>query len=44
MNSKMIRVHIDKKAFISSGFSCGKIFGSVRTWTSVIWSLIDPKF
>ena len=44
MNSKMVRVHIDKKAFISSGFSCSNNFGSIRTWTSVIWSLISWWF
>ena len=44
MNSKMVRVHIDKKAFISSGFSCSNNFGTIRTWTSVIWSLIGWWF
>ena len=29
----MVRVHIDKKAFISSEFSCSNNFGSIRTWT-----------
>ena len=40
----MFRVHIDKKSFISSGFSCSNNFGSIRTWASIIWSLIGWWF
>ena len=40
MNSKMVRVHINKKAFISRRFSWSLNFGLYELELSIIWSLI----
>ena len=46
MNSKLVRVHIEKKAFVSSGFSWSNYFGLtvIRTWTDDLVRVHLSKF